>query len=109
MRILPFVKDTGTGVDGGPLAMLRFARDATRAAMLVLLNRVLESGNVPLTWDIGRLIMCYKGKKACPSEIGSYRPLGVGAMMGKLYTLLLMKRLKNKSDRADCLFTVRSE
>jgi hypothetical protein len=44
MWILPFVKDTGTGVDGGPLEMLRFARDETRAAMLVLLNRVPRVG-----------------------------------------------------------------
>ena len=55
--------------------------------------RVLESDNVPLTWDIDRLIMCYMGKKANPAEISSYRPLGVSAMIGKLDTIQLLRLL----------------
>ncbi len=94
LTILPVVKDTGAGVDGGPLSSLRHVEKEVRDAIVVMLNAVFESGKVPTTWDVGRLIMHYKGKNAPVSVIGSYRPLGVGAMMGKLYSLLLMKRLE---------------
>jgi len=103
LSILPVAKDTGAGVDGGPLSSLRYAEDAVRAAILIMLNTVFSSGKVPSTWDTGRLIMHYKGKNAPVSAIGSYRPLGVGAMMGKLYSLLLMKRLEEFVEATDAL------
>jgi hypothetical protein len=50
--------------------------------------------SVDFSWETNRLMMRYKGKGSDPFCVANYRPLGVGVMLSKLYSLVLLRRLE---------------
>ena len=58
-----------------------------------LFLRVWRSGHVPAEWRDGILISMYKGKGP-KDECGSYRPISLLSVPGKVFAHLLLERLK---------------
>ena len=62
-----------------------------------LLNCIFDSGKVPDTWLWGNIIPLFtnKGKSDEPKN---YRPISILSCLGKLFTMILNKRLNAYSD-----------
>jgi len=88
------LESKGPGVDGAPPEVLRCAEKSARAVLLQLLNMILRHGVTPATWEITRLVMHYKGKGADPHAMSNYRPLGIGATIEKVMSLIINKRIQ---------------
>jgi hypothetical protein len=92
--VLSNLESKGPGVDGAPPEVLRCAEKSARAVLLQLLNMILRHGVTPATWEITRLVMHYKGKGADPHAMSNYRPLGIGATIEKVMSLIINKRIQ---------------
>ena len=92
--VLSNLESKGPGVDGAPPEVLRCAEKSARAVLLQLLNMILRHGVTPATWEITRLVMHYKGKGADPHSMSNYRPLGIGATIEKVMSLIMNKRIQ---------------
>ena len=58
-----------------------------------LFNKVPETGNVPETWLIGKIVPIYKGKGCANEPELNYMGNTLLSCMGKLFTSLLNARL----------------
>lgn len=56
-------------------------------------STMMDQSSTP-SWETNRLIMRYKGKGSDPFCVANYRPLGVGTMLNKLFSLVLLRRLE---------------
>jgi hypothetical protein len=92
--VLSNLESKGPGIDGAPPEVLRCAEKSARAVLLQLLNMILRHGVTPATWEITRLVMHYKGKGADPHSMSNYRPLGIGAAIEKVMSLIINKRIQ---------------
>ena len=63
-----------------------------------LFNKVLETGDVPDAWLVGKIVSIYKGKGST-LEPGNYRGITLLSCMGKLFTSLLNARLSQLIER----------
>lgn len=61
-------------------------------------NNLARKGEFPSIWKIARLVLIPKGNKPI-GEPGSLRPLSLLDVEGKLYELLILRRLENEIER----------
>ena len=67
-----------------------------------LFNKVLNTGNIPDSWVIGRIIPIYKNN-GDPRQPENYRGITLVSCFGKMFTALLNKRLGEFSDDNEIL------
>ena len=79
------------GWDEIPNEALKNSTPSVLKMIVVLMNRVKNSGIVPKSWKKGRLVLIHK--KGPTTDVGNYRPLTVLESLTGLYTKLLNKRL----------------
>ena len=81
------------GSDGIPPELLKCALHPVSHMLHALFLRVWRSGHVPAKWRDGILISLYKGRGP-KDECGSYRPISLLSVPGKVFAHLLLERLK---------------
>jgi len=81
------------GSDGIPPELLKCALHPVSHMLHALFLRVWRSGHVPAEWRDGILISLYKGKGP-KDECGSYRPISLLSVPGKVSAHLVLERLK---------------
>ena len=64
---------------------------------LKLFNLVFDTGHIPETWSIGKIIPVYK-QKGGPIDPSNYRPITLLSCMGKLFTSVINNRLQAYSE-----------
>ena len=64
---------------------------------LKLLNLVFDTGHIPETWSIGKIIPVYK-QKGGPTDPSYYRPITLLSCTGKLFTAVINTRLHAYSE-----------
>ena len=60
--------------------------------LLILFNRILDSGKIPSDWSTGIIITLYKGKGP-QFDPNNYRGITLLSCVGKLFTSILNNRL----------------
>src|SRR5271163_1908129 len=80
------------GLDGIAPEMLLCAVDPISQGLHRLFLKVWETGRVPTDWRDGVFILLYKGKSS-RSECGSYRPISLLSVPGKVLDHILLSRL----------------
>jgi len=81
------------GPEGIPPELLKYALHPVSQMLHALFLHVWRSGRVPAEWRDGILISLYKGKGS-KDECGSYRPISLLSVQGKVFTHLLLECLK---------------
>ena len=80
------------GLDGIPAELLKCAPDRIARGLHRLFLLVWETGRVPAAWRDGVIVPLYKGKGP-RSECGSYRPISLLSVHGKVFSHVLLNRL----------------
>ena len=79
------------GPDNIPNEFLKVTKTSFLPALVMLFNKILESGNFPRAWAYGHLIPIHKkGEKDNPEN---YRGITLLSCLGKVFTSALNKRL----------------
>jgi len=73
---------------------IKTSLDKLMPIYVYLFNRVLDTGDVPEAWLIGKIIPIYKGKGNV-TEPGNYRGITLLSCLGKLFTSMLNTRLSD--------------
>jgi hypothetical protein len=94
LSIIDGMADVGAGVDNALPAALRRTTDETRELILALLAMVWNTGVAPADWQDNRCVLHYKKKDSDVYCLDNYRGLGIGALMCKVLSLIMMKRLE---------------
>lgn len=82
------------GPDNIETEAIKRAWPTISTALLNALNSCLEHGIFPEKWKIGKIILIPKGSGKDPSDPGSYRPICLLSMLGKILERLIVMRLK---------------
>lgn len=85
--------DVGPGTDGLPPASLNAVQGVVVEQTTRLLNTVRLSGCIPREWYTHRVVLVYKGKGGDVHNLSSYRGIGIGALLLKVLSLLMLERL----------------
>jgi hypothetical protein len=93
--VLRELDDTGTGIDGVSPASLVFLEDSTCKFLLDFFNEIWRTGVLPESWSMIRVVLHFKGKGSDPYCADNYRGLGIGAVLEKILSLMMMKRLES--------------
>ena len=93
--VLSNLKDKGCGIDGVSAAGLACLQPETLHWLLDLLNEVWRRGVTPADWAEIRVVLLYKGKGSDPYCLDNYRGLGIGVLLEKVLSLIMMKRLES--------------
>jgi hypothetical protein len=93
--VLSELKDKGAGIDGVSAAGLAHLQHETQEWLLDQLNEVWHRGLSPADWAEIRVVLLYKGKGSDPYCLDNYRGLGIGAVLEKVLSLIMMKRLES--------------
>ena len=93
-KVLHSMEDTGPGIDGVAVGSLTRLHVDTRSWMLDLFNDIWKSGIVPDSWADVRVVLHYKGKGSDPYCADNYRGLGIGSVLEKIMSLMMMSRLE---------------
>ena len=81
--------------------LLKFAEKPVSTALYKLFNIVWASGKVPAEWKEGIIVSLYKGKGS-HTDCGSYRPISLLSVPGKVFAHVLLARIQpllNKQKR----------
>ena len=89
-------RDTAPGPDNLPPALFKDGGPALEAVITSLTNRVWSEEAVPSSWQLGTLVPLYKAGDA--AEPSNYRPITLGAVLGKIYCQILLSRLTSIVD-----------
>jgi hypothetical protein len=103
---------TAPGRDGMPVDMLRSAADAINnnelrgdntvvSAISLMFNFILERECWPTRWADGDVVPLYKGKGSNRLDPGNYRPITLLSVVGKLFGLIINKRLVTFAEATD--------
>jgi hypothetical protein len=103
LSIIDGMADVGAGVDNALPAALRRTSDETRELIFVLLTAVWNTGVAPADWQDNRCVLHYKKKDSDVYCLDNYRGLGIGALMCKVLSLIMMKRLEKFVVATDAL------
>jgi hypothetical protein len=93
--VLHELDDTGPGIDGVSPASLVFLEDSTCRLLLDFFNEIWQTGLLPDSWSMIRVVLHFKGKGSDPYCADNYRGLGIGAVLEKVLSLMMMKRLES--------------
>lgn len=85
------------GLDGKRADIIRQAYAAVPDTMLTLFNKCLIEGSFPDAWKEGRLISWLKSPEKDKKDPGSYRPITLLPVMGKVFERVLVKRLEEQT------------
>ena len=80
------------GPDGICMEFLKYAPDNVTATLTSLINAIYGNALYPTQWTINYLRALYK--KGDKDDTGNYRGLAIGSALGKLYSMILLKRLE---------------
>ena len=81
------------GSDGIPAELLKCAIEPVARMLHFLFIRVWRTGHIPLDWRDGIIITLYKGKGQ-KSDCGSYRPITLLSVPGKVFAHVLLARIQ---------------
>jgi len=81
-----------SGLDDITNEFLKSAEDVLLPVLMVMFNKVLESGQIPEAWALGNIIPIFKNKGS-NTDPSNYRGITLLSCMGKLFTSLLNTRL----------------
>jgi len=81
------------GPDGIQPELLKYAETPVSSALHALFIQVWKSGRVPAEWREGIIVSLYKGKGE-RATCGSYRPITLLSVPGKVFAHVLLARLQ---------------
>ena len=84
------------GTDGLPAEWLKFSFDCLSNHLLHLFNACLAISYFPSKWRIAVVIILRKLNKPSYDETGSFRPISILCVLGKLFERLIHSRLKKQ-------------
>ena len=87
-------KGKAPGIDGIDLIIIQKAYPIIKNHLLAILNGCLKYGLFPQEWKVGKLVIFSKSKDKDPTKSGSYRPICLLPVLGKILEALMAKRLK---------------
>jgi hypothetical protein len=82
------------GTDNITSEMVKMGGDPLEMAIIILINKCLDQGKVPASWNDAEIKILFK-KGDC-TDIGNYRPISLLSVLYKLLTSILTTRLNNK-------------
>ena len=90
-RALQKTKSESTpGPDGIPYGLLK-KLPSVQHVLATLFNRILESGEVPPTWQEGVIVLIHKSGD--PNDPSNYRPIALTSTIAKTFHSILAKRI----------------
>ena len=94
MRAIKKLKNgRAAGSDEIPPELLKCALSHTTRALHSLFQRVWRCGRVPAEWKDGIIVSLYKNKGP-KDECGSYRPISLLSVPGKVFSHVLLERIQ---------------
>jgi len=81
------------GPDGIPPELLKCAIGPISTALHAIFTNVWRTGHIPADWKDGILTALYKGKGP-KAECGSYRPITLLSVLGKVFAHVLLARIQ---------------
>jgi hypothetical protein len=91
-QILMANKDAAPGPDGLPMSVFAEAVDILKEPLAMLYNLVNQTGNIPKSWKLTRVVMLHKKKSK--DDVKNYRPLSMSNHIGKIWERLANSALK---------------
>lgn len=88
------------GPDGITVAMLRALVSSAPLPVLAMYNRCLAAGYFPPQWKCARVVAILKAPGRPADCVGSYRPISLLSVFGKLLEKVLVRRLEGRADHA---------
>lgn len=87
------LKDSAPGADGIPYSFLSNMSDLSLSYYLNLVNQIMLTGNIPISWKSQDILPILKPNKS-PSDSSSYRPIALSSVMLKISEHLVKNRLE---------------
>lgn len=94
VAIFSFNKDKAPGIDNIDHRILRNIFKNHHRLLLQMYNSLLYLNYFPKAWKIGELVYFLKPGKP-PDDPGSYRPISLLPIMGKVFEKLLLRRINH--------------
>ncbi|KAK2577563.1 hypothetical protein KPH14_012910, partial [Odynerus spinipes] len=91
-----------SGMDGITAEMLRRIWTAIPEWMKSMYDMCLSSGCFPNEWKIARVIVLLKSPERVRSDPGSYRPICLLSVLGKVLERMMVKRMERKVGNRMC-------
>lgn len=85
------------GPEGIQTEILKTASNMLARPLTALFNMVLFTGRIPKQWEKSDIILLYK--KGDPMNISNYRPISLLSCRYKLFTSILLSRIKPQIDK----------
>ncbi|GAQ79205.1 reverse transcriptase-related protein with [Klebsormidium nitens] len=84
-------------LQGFTAELLKAGEDELVGGLVGVFNKVFEEGVFPASWNEGVLVAIFK--KGYPSDYGNYRTVTVGPVLGKLYAMVLNRRITEWAEK----------
>lgn len=91
--ILSHVRDSAPGEDGIPYSFIVNLSDSTLLTYLELINSIVISGDIPVSWKSQTIIPILKSSKPS-NDPSSYRPIALSSVLVKIAEYLVKIRLE---------------
>ena len=92
-------KNSAPGPDGISAGLLKALTDDALVALLQVINQSWETGKLPDTWKLAVIVLLHKEGKD-PSELTSYRPISLTAVLGKIMERMVLRRLQQHTEQS---------
>lgn len=80
------------GQDGIINELVKIGKSELSYILQILFNKILEEERIPTQWEQSQIILFHKTGDR--SNINNYRPISFTAVLGKIFTRLIQKRIK---------------
>ena len=91
--VLSHIKDSSPGEDGIPYSFIANLNDSSLSYYLDIINSIMISGNIPISWKTQEVILISKPNKPI-SEPSSFRPIVLSSVLVKIAERLVKNRLE---------------
>lgn len=81
------------GVDEVEVKVMKESWGVIGEELMWIVRRMLETGEYPSEWKVGKLVVLLKGGKP-PGEVGSYRPITLLSVIGKIVEKVIVRKLR---------------